>query len=78
LGTGGQENIPLTILLNYTQEEFNLVETEYACMYIQKRRKEGVLIAAQGRDYTQEVCVISCVHLLIRAGNRIRQQAFPA
>jgi hypothetical protein len=62
-----------------------------ACMHVYKYtergrewRKERVLIAARGRDYTQEVClclcvcVISCVRLLIRAGDRIRQQAFPA
>jgi hypothetical protein len=37
----GQEKILLTILLNYTEEEFNLVESEYACMYIERERKEG-------------------------------------
>jgi hypothetical protein len=52
----GQERILLAILLNYTREEFNLIERR-ECTYIEKKRKERVLIAARGRKYTREVCV---------------------
>ncbi len=47
----GQERILLAILLNYTREEFNLVERrECACIEKKNERKERVLIAARGRQ----------------------------
>jgi hypothetical protein len=56
----GQERILLAILLNYTREEFNLVEWR-ECACIEKKRKERVLIAARGRKHTREVCVCMCM-----------------
>jgi hypothetical protein len=80
----GQERILLTILFNYVQEEFNLVESEYECIfiYIEKKERTSSNCSSGPRLYTRSVCVsvcvINCIRLLICAGDRIRQQAFPA
>ena len=53
------------------------------CMYREKRRKKkeertSFNCSSRPQIYTRSTCVISYIRLLICAGDRIRQKAFPA